>query len=250
MKKVLYVNGCSHSCGCEISYPDSARTPEDLDKSWGGVIARKHNLVHYNDAQPGQCNHAIASNTIHTILKLLDQYSPNEILVIIGWSSFDRTYFIHNNLVYRLVPGISERDYFDTLPLAVQKAYFNYISGYDFDTAQNNFALTYFNTVNFLKLNNIDYYFFNAIQPVTRPTVNVLHTTDNCTATFTLFDQIINDSNYLDPYNKDLTYFHYLIKKYDGRVGGRNLHFTEDAQEEWANLLLAKMNPKWLDNAS
>lgn len=244
MKKVIYVNGCSHSCGSEISYPDSTRTPEDLDKSWGGNIARKYNLVHYNDAQPGQCNHGIMTNTVHSILKLLDQYSPDEILVAIGWSSFDRTYFIHNNNVYRLVPGINDRSYFKTLPTEVQRAYYNYISGYDFNTSQNNFALTYFNTVNFLKSNHIDYYFFNAIQPVTRPTTNVLHTTDSCLPTITLFDQIKNDPNYLDPYNKDLTYFHYLSKKHDGRVGGRNLHFLEDAHTEWANLLLAQIDTK------
>ena len=82
---------CSHSCGAEISYAGSMRESKDLELSWAGQVAERFNLIHYNDATSGTGNDAIVSTTINSLLTLLDKYKPEEIMVIIGWSSFERT---------------------------------------------------------------------------------------------------------------------------------------------------------------
>ena len=43
MKRILYVNGCSHSCGAEISYAGSMRESKDLELSWAGQVAKRFN---------------------------------------------------------------------------------------------------------------------------------------------------------------------------------------------------------------
>jgi hypothetical protein len=245
MKKLLYVNGCSHSCGAEISYPDSHRTPDDLKGSWGGQLASRFNLIHYNDAIAGQDNHSIMSSTIHSVLNLLDQYNANEILVIIGWTGFERDHFIYQDKKYRFVPGCQDRPFFKQWPDVVQNAFHNYILGIDLKSNTNNkFSLIYYSLVNFLKLHNVDYYFFNALHAVQYPAKNLLHETSNDNPTIKIFDQIQSDSNYLEPLNWDLTYYAYMKSRFDGHIDGRNHHFLASDQTTWANILADKIQYK------
>jgi hypothetical protein len=244
MKKVLYVNGCSHSCGAEISYVGSHRTPEDLTQSWAGQLASKFNLIHVNNAISGQDNQGILSGSIHSILNLLDQYKPEEILVIIGWSGFERDYFIYEGVLYRFVPGCENLPYFRRWPEVVQSGFRNYVLGTDLVNTYNKFSMIYYSMANFLKLHNIDYYFFNALHSVTYPKENLLHQLDEGRPTLKIFDQIKNDPNYLEPLNRDMTYYNYMKSKYDGHVDGRNHHFLVDAQTDWANIIANKIKNK------
>lgn len=244
-KKVLYVNGCSHSCGCEISYVGSCREPADLEKSWGGYIARHYGLEHVNDAVPGQSNYAIYSNTIHSVLNLLETYRPEEIMVVIGWTSIDRTEVIYNNKLYRFVPAMDNLPYFKELPKAIQEAFRNFILMTDYENNSNNeFSLIYYNMVNFLKLHNIDYCFFNAIQSINVPQVNLLHMVDNSRPTYKIFEQIANDRKYISPFDNSMPYYQHLKPKFDCFAEGRNHHFLEDAQQYWAKFLIDHLEDK------
>ncbi len=237
MKKVLYVNGCSHSCGAEISYRNSLREPLDLEMSWGGQIAKKYNLVHVNDAFSGQCNTAILSTTIQGINKLLQYYAPEEIFVIIGWSSFDRTYYIYNENKFMFVPGIHGTDGYKEWPRPVKVAFEHWVSGENKDDNMNRFSLIYESMTNLLKLNNINYFYFNSIQSVSESTKDFLNVIDNYNPSAYLFDKMKNDKNYLEPFNNEMSYYNYLRQRYDGHIGGRNHHFLSDAQSEWASIL-------------
>ena len=75
MKRILYVNGCSHSCGAEISYAGSMRESKDLELYWAGQMAKRFNLIHYNDATSGTGNDAIVSTTIDSLLTLLNNWA-------------------------------------------------------------------------------------------------------------------------------------------------------------------------------
>lgn len=241
-KKILYVNGCSHSCGAEISYVGSMREPNDIKKSWGGYISRHYNLTHHNDAISGASNYGIYSNTVHSILKLLEIYSPDEIIVIIGWSSFDRHEYIYENTLYRFVPSCDQLPHFKKWPSQVQTAFKNFIlSTEHYNDSMNKFSLIYFNTATFLKSLGIKYQFFNAIQHVCVPTVNLLHEVNRNIPTYNIFDLIKNDQNYLSPFDHDMTYFNYLKKYFDCFYEGRNHHFLEDAQQHWAKILIEKI---------
>lgn len=245
MKSLLYVNGCSHSCGAEISYVGSMREPKDLDSSWAGKLANKYDLFHYNDAVSGNSNETILSTTINSVLKLLDEYNPKELLVIIGWSSFERTDFIYEGTRYRFVPGCQELDYFKEWPKVVKRAFDNWIISTDpYNESMNKFSLIYYSMRNFLKLHQIDYYFFNAVNHVHYPAVNLLHELDKHTPNHKLFKLMEADNNYLNPFDKESCYYQYMRTRYDGHVGGRNHHFLEDAQDEWAKILEEKIKHK------
>lgn len=177
MKKILYVNGCSHSAGAELAYVGSNREPYDLKNSWGGILADRYDLLHINDANSGQSNNSILTSSICNIFKLLKTFKSSEILVIIGWSSFDRTEYVYENKLYRFVPGCHELPFFKTWPKPIQDAFITYIQTTDYTYNMNKFALEYFNLVNFLKINNIDYYFFNSIHSCFKTTTNILNQT-------------------------------------------------------------------------
>jgi hypothetical protein len=244
MKRILYVNGCSHSCGAEISYVGSCRAPEDLTNSWAGQLASRFNLEHVNSAISGQDNLAILSSSIHSILNLLDRHPPEDILVVIGWSGFERDHFIYNDKLYRFVPGCETLSHFKEWPSIVQTAFYNYISGTDPVNSTNKFSLIYYAMTNFLKLHNIDYYYFNALHAINYPSKNLLHQVDEELPTVKLFDKMKFDPNYLEPMNWRMTYYDYMKSKYDGHIGGRNHHFLADAQTDWANIIADKIKHK------
>jgi hypothetical protein len=77
MKKYLYVNGDSHTATC---YPDSGPTATK-------ILADKFNFHYKNSALPGGSNQRI----IRTSWQDLRKFNPAETVVIIGWSSFERT---------------------------------------------------------------------------------------------------------------------------------------------------------------
>ena len=246
MKRILYVNGCSHSCGAEISYVGSWRKPKDLELSWAGQMAKRFNLIHYNDATSGTGNDAIVSTTIDSLLTLLDKYKPEEIMVIIGWTSFERTDFIYNNIRYKFVPGVQTLPHFNKWPLIVRNAFDNWIVSIDpYNDSMNKFSLIYYNMVNFFKIHKLDYYFFNAVVPVNLPSTNLLHELTNHQPNMRLFDLIKNDENYLDPFNIDMTYYHYLKARYDGHIDNRNYHFLQDAHYEWCDILTEQIKGKF-----
>jgi hypothetical protein len=246
MKSILYVNGCSHSCGAEISYVGSSREPKDLDLSWAGQLANRFNLLHYNDAIPGNTNTGIVSTTIDSLLRLLDNHDPAEIMVIIGWSSFERIDFIYDNIRYKFVPGVQTLSYFKEWPKVVRRAFDSWIVSSDpYNDVMNKFSLDYYNMVNFLKNHNLDYYFFNAISSVRVPSNNLLHELHDNRPNLKLFDFIKNDVNYLDPCNQDMTYYHYLKARYDGHIDNRNHHFLQDAQQAWCTILTERIKGKF-----
>jgi len=80
MKKYLYVNGDSHTAQC---YPDS----EPIEPTATKILADKFDLEYKNSALPGGSNQRI----IRTAWQDLLAYDPAETVVVIGWSSFERT---------------------------------------------------------------------------------------------------------------------------------------------------------------
>lgn len=243
--KIMYVNGCSHSNGFELTVPGK-RSPEDLADSWSGQLAMKMSLDHFNEAVPGQSNWSIYSNTVNSVNKLLKEYKPEDIFVVIGWSSFDRYDYIHEfKQLYRITPGSIDSTAATYWPQAVKDAYRIFVLGCDYNShSLNNFALIYQALSSFLKLKNIKYFFFNAIQNVRYPERNLLHSLRDNAWDKDLFDSLKNDPDYLNPFNKDSVYVNYLGAKYDRHEGGRNFHFTKPAHTEWANFLYEKIQER------
>lgn len=241
MKKIFYINGCSHSCGNEISYPRSFRTQFDLDNCFGGLIAQKYGLPHHNDAWPSQSNKAIYSSSVFSLLKLLELYKGSEIFVLIGWSGYWRTEIVYDDKLYRIFVNLP----LDDKPKYIQKFYKSWIMRSNDDVHTNDFSLWYFAMKNFLDQYKIDHLFFNAVNSIVEtPKKNLLHATSNHETDENLFEIIKNDKNFLEPFNKDYSFYLHMRKKYDPFEGGRYHHFGIEAHKEWADILIPYVDKK------
>lgn len=239
MRKVLYVNGCSHSAGSEISYPGSYREQNDLDQSFGGIVAKNYNLIHVNDALPGASNKIIQTSTIYSILNLLEKYDPSEIFVIIGWSGYDRAELIWDDQLYTVNAGTVNETNFDSYPKVIQRKMECWVETVDTrNESQNDFALTYFSVSNFLKLNKIDYFFFNAVTATALPEKNCLHPLSGNKVNQKLFSLIETDPNFFYPFDPEKTFTKYLIEKHSMFEEGRRYHFGKNAHKDWANIII------------
>jgi hypothetical protein len=79
----MYVNGDSHTAQV---YGEDGVTATEL-------LAKKYNCNYINDALPGGSNQRI----IRTTLERLSSLDPTNTLIIIGWSSFERTEWYYND---------------------------------------------------------------------------------------------------------------------------------------------------------
>jgi hypothetical protein len=84
MKK-LWVNGDSHTAG---SY-----SPKNVETPFAKQLAEKFKLEYTNIALPGGSNNRI----IRTTIDALPELDPAETIILIGWSSWERTEWYWNN---------------------------------------------------------------------------------------------------------------------------------------------------------
>jgi hypothetical protein len=100
MKK-LWVNGDSHTAG--------THSPENVSKPFAQQLAAKFNLEYTNIALPGGSNNRI----IRTTIEQLPNLDPKETVLLIGWSSWERTEWYWNNEWHAICgdPGYSTPDF-------------------------------------------------------------------------------------------------------------------------------------------
>lgn len=88
MSITLYVNGDSHTAQ---TYPDDGQTATQL-------LAKKFNLEYINQALPGGSNQRI----IRTAWQDLRDLDPAKTIVVIGWTSFERTEWYHDGIWHQI----------------------------------------------------------------------------------------------------------------------------------------------------
>lgn len=84
----MYVNGDSHTAQV---YGDSGITALEL-------LAQKYQCNYINHALPGSSNQRI----IRTTIEQLPNLDPKSTLIVIGWSSFERTEWYYNDQWYQI----------------------------------------------------------------------------------------------------------------------------------------------------
>lgn len=103
--KLIYANGDSWTAG-DIVDPDKfgdqnqyAMHPDNdgyrLPRVWPHKLGKLLNKEVLNKAVAGSSNDAIVRNTVNDVLGLLNKYKPEELFVIIGWSSPERKDFFY-----------------------------------------------------------------------------------------------------------------------------------------------------------
>jgi len=112
MLNTLYINGCSLACGVELfteefkdEYPlyiirSSPKNIErdgfvkearfNIDHSYTTLLAKALKLEPVNEAEAGNGNFAISTNSVLGITRLLETKRPDEIFALICWSHHDR----------------------------------------------------------------------------------------------------------------------------------------------------------------
>lgn len=115
---IIYVNGDSHSAGAEAVnsfafaeddalYQDLGRQPhpDNLQASYGRVLADTLDAVLYCDAESASSNNRI----LRTTRDYIKSNTPD--LIIIGWSTWEREEVVIDNRVYQFSAGCDGQDW-------------------------------------------------------------------------------------------------------------------------------------------
>jgi hypothetical protein len=221
---ILYVNGDSHSAGAEAVnsycfaeddpfYYALGRIPhpENERASYGCNVANELFAILHCDAESASSNARI----IRTTKKYLETTKPD--LVIIGWSTWEREEWYHNEVWWQVNAGGVGHDW----PDPIKAKYKDYITNLDWTqaTKQAHKDIYEFHT-ELLDL-GIPHLFFN--------TYNDFHTQE----------PLSWHDSYLDPYNPDMTYWKWLTDQ--GFKSNSSFHFRADAHRKWADFLLTRI---------
>lgn len=170
--KILLAEGDSWTSG-DIIDPDlvdklngNVNAPENdhwrLPKVWPSKLAKHLGIEVINNAHAGSSNDGIARRTVNKVLELLKEHKPEDILVVIGFSSPERKDFFYSRGSEASWDTVYPLDNFFSSPDREQfkKNYVNlYWNEFEYYTR-------YLNTVlylhSFLQTKNINHLFFNA----------------------------------------------------------------------------------------
>jgi hypothetical protein len=218
---ILYVNGDSHSAGAEAVndycfakddrlYHGLGRQshPDNLKVSYGCNIANELSAVLHCDAESASSNNRIIRTTREYIR---NEGTPDA--VIIGWSTWEREEWLHENVYWQVNAGGVGHDW----PDPVKERYKEYIVNLDWELAEQQAHKDIYELHTELLDLKIPHLFFN---------------------TYNYFRQSPADwfNNYLGPYDPDLTYYKWLTNS--GFQSKPSYHFDADAHRKWAEFLL------------
>ena len=218
---ILYVNGDSHSAGAEavndycfadddpfyhalgrIPHPDNERA------SYGCNIANELFAILHCDAESASSN----SRIIRTTQEYLKTTTPD--FVIIGWSTWEREEWLHEDVYWQINAGGVGHDW----PDAVKEQYQDYIVNLDWTAATTRAHDQIFELHTELADLKIPHLFFNTYNDFS--------------------NQISRDwgESYISPYNPGMTYWKWLTDQ--GFKSNQSYHFGADAHRKWAEFLL------------
>lgn len=139
-----------------------------LSKVWPYKLQKISNIQCINYGEAGASNDGIVKNVLGTMPKILDDYNPDEVLVIVGWTSPERRDFFYKD--ENSLP--IEREWETIYPAELEiehpiknlnefkKLYTLYF--WHKEEYIVRYMLSNLHISNFLKANNINYLFFDA----------------------------------------------------------------------------------------
>lgn len=217
---ILYVNGDSHAAGAEAvnsfafanddpeySYLGRLPHPDNIIVSYGKLLADNLKADFYCDAESASSNNRI----LRTTRKYLKENQPD--LIVIGWSTWEREEVLVDGTYYQFSVGCKGIDW----PSNVWDLYQQWLKGLDHKRAEQQAHDRIWQLHNEL---TIPHLFFNTLHPFTT-------------------NHYDWGNSYIDPYNKDSTYYHRLLTQ--GFIPN-NYHFDSNAHKFWANHLTKHIN--------
>jgi hypothetical protein len=219
---LLYVNGDSHAAGAEINNTycfaeddplitnNPGPHPDNIIDSFGFLLAEKLGYDFVTDAKSGASNDRI----LRTTKEFLLNNNNKNIFLLIQWSTFDRKEFIIDGKTYCFSPGFSSTNKKVMLKF---KQYILSLTDQKLVEQTNKWHQTIYQFHTELVNNNINHLFFNSYQ---------------------YFKQTKHynwNNQFIDPYDKNNTYYHWLHNKgFHSNIG---YHYKKDGHAAWANRL-------------
>jgi hypothetical protein len=229
MNKILIANGCSFTAGHGI---DPNNVEECKEAAWPRWVADHYNYNWVNMAIGGSGNEQISRTTIITLSNLIeiDKVNPEDIIVCILWSGFDRyEYWSNKQGIHRSVSLNSKvlgsfsyeaKKYVEARSIMEPDNYSNYKNLYYIYTLAK-----------FLDSYKIKYYFGNAIREFTQ-----LHEFEAHPNLINEYSNLLNlygnrKYSHLGFFDKDKVY-KYILKDMPRTPDG--FHWQIDGQKKYA----------------
>lgn len=240
---ILFSNGDSHTSGGEIEYEYQ---PTCYDKAWPQKLANKLNYESINISRSGNSNQTIFRTTQDWVIEnvIIDKkYKPEDVLVIIMWSGFDRqeVYFPDKNCLDSVNPHSNPNLYYSKMRSEIKKLQKTIVSFHDnlnsdFRALSMVYSLSYW-----LDGMNIKHYFLNGLYHF--PEINYLNSNYNHHALYNSYRNLLlmygeeKINNHYAFSNPDDTFFKHM-SNFSGMSPVKHSkygHFGEDGHEYWAN---------------
>ena len=217
---ILYVNGDSHSAGAEavntycfakddpnLRLSGRKPHPNNLAVSYGQRLADSLGYDLVCQAESASSNDRI----LRTTRDYLKSNTPD--LVIIGWSTWEREEWFYNDQYWQVNAGGIGEDW----PDAVKQRYRDWIHSIDYHKKEQEEHDKIWQL--HLDLADIPHLFFNSY------------------LAFRFTDKQDWGINYLGPYDKNQTYYHWLSNQGYKTVNPNSYHHGASAHQIWANHL-------------
>lgn len=243
---IIYVNGDSHSAGAEAvnnhafakddplywklgrrPHPDNERA------SYGYELANMFGYTLICAAESASSNTCI----LRTTREYLKTNKPN--LLIIGWSTWEREEWLHDNTYYQLTASGT-----DSVPPELETPYKEWVILQNALVRENK-MLDWHKIIYDLHLElvstNIKHIFFNTYSNFSAIKDRRLKTENLTDINLQCFDW---GDSYIGPYDQDLTYYYWLKNAGFSTTTPNGYHFRSDAHIAWAHVLYKSLTAK------
>ena len=170
-KKVLVADGCSWTAGdivdpvlfpdqpWHVNHPDNAQYR--YPRVWPHKVGKILNLETINQSIAGSSNDGILRRILSNIPKILSEYKSQEIVVIIGWTSPERKDFFYSDNEKRMWKTFYPSELFNNdESYSFHKEYI--LNYWNEEEYISRYLTTLIAVHSYLRVLNIDHYFFNA----------------------------------------------------------------------------------------
>jgi hypothetical protein len=193
---ILYTNGDSHTAP---------------DFGYVNIVAQELNCDLINQAQSGSSNASILRRT----REYLEHTTPD--FIIIGWSTWEREEWYHNDRYYTVTASGT-----NSVPEELEHKYKQWVIEQTSDRWSEK---------------SVEWHEYLYSFHLELEQKNIRHLFFNCMYAFLRKKQMYNWNNaYVDPYDKDYSYYQYLKNK--GLRPDEWYHYEADGHEVWAEFLI------------
>lgn len=217
---LLYAAGCSHVAGAEIEYIEQ---PSCIEKAFPAIVANALNWNYTNAGKIGSNNKLIMNDTIKFVEHYLVDNTPEELFVVVGWTSVPRASVDYQDKRWFLTPGSYESRWYKTYPKLVR-------DWWDLELQLNG---NYHDNIDDMIIQMLSLHGYLKSKNVKHVFVNMIH---NLTRLDTAHKQLLSSIPASVLHNRNQSWYEYLSEKYPPMEGSMK-HLQADAHKHYGEIL-------------